>query len=88
MHRLCAFLMYAMWWNKPLTAHEPIILRGPWVDELLAFMYMSSEMSGRIDEKGIRSKTMIKTLFASLHLYSKQPEMESVCYSNATVPPH
>ena len=84
--RLCAFLMYAMWWNKPLTAKQPIILRGPWVDELLAFMYMSSEMSGRIDEKEMRSKTIVKTLFASLHLYSKQPEMESVCYSGRASP--
>jgi hypothetical protein len=73
--------MYAMWWNKPLTAHEPFILRGDWVEPLCAYMYMSSELSGEVDES-FESQTTVKTLFAFLNLYSKAPEIESVCLSN------
>lgn len=56
LYRLCAFSMYTMWWNKPLTPKEPIIAAsGDWLPELLAFMYVSSEVSGAVDEKRIRS---------------------------------
>lgn len=79
--RLCAFSMYGMWWNKPLTAHEPFILRGDWVEPLCAYMYMSSELSGDVDES-FESQTTVKTLFAFLNLYSKAPEIESVSLSN------
>lgn len=43
---MCAFLMCAMWWHKPLAPKEPILLKGDWVKPLCAYMYMSSEMSG------------------------------------------
>ncbi|KAL9600255.1 MAG: hypothetical protein Q9219_003299 [cf. Caloplaca sp. 3 TL-2023] len=75
-HVLCAFLMYAMWWNKPLAPNEPFILKGDWTEPLCAFMFMTSEMSGLVDEKSLRSQTSIKTMFAFLHLYSKVPEIE------------
>ena len=71
--------MYGMWWNKPLTPMEPIILRGEWVEPILAFIYTSSEMSGYVDQKQLRSQTMVKTIFAFLHLYSKTPEIETFC---------
>ena len=80
MSRMCAFLMYAMWWHKPLAPNEPFVLRGHWVDSLCAYMYMTSEISGAVDEKSIESQTKIKTLFASLHLYSKVPEIESMSF--------
>ena len=72
--------MYAMWWNKPLTPKEPILAgAGDWVAEVLAFMYMSSEVSGTINERQMKSQTVVKTLFASLHVYSKTPEVECIC---------
>ncbi|KAI4112278.1 MAG: hypothetical protein LQ345_006548 [Seirophora villosa] len=77
--RLCAFLMYAMWWHKPLAPNEPFILKGDWVKPLCAFMFMTSEMSGLADEQSLKSQTSIKTMFAFLHLYSKVPEVESLC---------
>lgn len=72
--------MYAMWWNKPLAPKEPFVLRGDWIAPLCAYMYMSSEMSGEASHKAIKSQTLVKTLFASLHLYSRVPEIESVAY--------
>lgn len=80
-YRLCAFLMYAMWWHKPLAPNEPFILKGDWVESLSAFMFMSSEipLSGTADEKSLRSETSIKTMFAFLHLYSKEPEIKALC---------
>ena len=77
---MCAFLLYAMWWNKPLAPKKPILLKGDWVRPLCAYMYMSSEMSGEIDEQAIESQTMVKTLFASMRLYSKVPEMDILSF--------
>ena len=78
--RMCAFLLYAMWWHKPLAPKEPILLKGNWVKPLCAYMYMSSEMSGEVDKNSIESQTAVKTLFASLRLYSKVPEMDILSF--------
>jgi hypothetical protein len=45
-HILCAFVVYLLWWNKPREIHEPIVLKGDWVDSMCAYMYMSSRVSG------------------------------------------
>lgn len=71
--------MYAMWWNKPLLAKEPILIQSEAIAGLLPFMYMSSEVSGRVDPSKMQSQTIVKTLFAYLNLYSKVPEIEYVC---------
>lgn len=58
---------------------------NPWLpkSEVIAnplpFMYMSSEVSGRVDTSQMQSQTIVKTLFAYLNLYSKVPEIEYVC---------
>ena len=77
---MCAFLLYAMWWHKPLAPKEPIVLKGDWVRPLCAYMYMSSEMSGEVDKHAIESQTAVKTLFASMRLYSKVPEMDMLSF--------
>ncbi len=43
-------------------------------------------MSRKANKKSMRSQTMIKTLFASLHLYSTVPEMESLCFTAIASP--
>ena len=58
---------------------EPVLVSANDVPELLAFMYMSSEISGVVDEKKKKSKTIVKTVFASLGLSSKTPEIEFFC---------
>jgi len=68
--------MYAMWWNKPLLPEEPVILKGDWVESLCAYMYMSSELSGKVENAKVDSQTVIRRLFASLKVYSKVPEFE------------
>ena len=75
----CVFLMYVLWWDKPLLPSEPIILRGDWVKPLCAYMYMSSEMSGTLETR--KSQTWVKTIFASLDWFSKIPEVEHICLS-------
>ena len=47
---------------------------------LCAYMYMSSEMSGEVDEDSIESQTAVKTLFASMRIYSKVPEMDVLSF--------
>lgn len=37
-------------------------------------------MSGEASHKAVKSQTLVKTLFASLHLYSRVPEIESMAY--------
>ena len=72
--------MYMFWWNKPLLPNQPIIIRNKELEQLAAFMYSSSEMSGYIDPKEIKSQTLLKTLFAHLKLFSTAPELETVCF--------
>lgn len=78
--RLCAFAMYMFWWNKPLLPNHPIIIRDKELEALAAFMYSSSEMSGYVNPKRIKSQTLVKTLFAHLKLFSMAPELETVCF--------
>jgi hypothetical protein len=78
--RLCALMMYLLWWNKPLLAKEPVIIRGDWVKSICAYMFVSSELSGRADLIIIKEETFVKRLVASLRLYSKDPEIEELCY--------
>ena len=75
----CVFLMYVLWWHKPLLPNEPIILRGNWVEPLCAYMYMSSEMSGTLEKR--KSQTWVKTIFASMNWFSRIPEVEHICLS-------
>lgn len=71
--------MYLFWWHKPLLPNEPIIIREASLAPLAAFMYSSSEMSGYFDQEQVMSQTVIKTLFANLHLYSKTPDFDTIC---------
>ena len=71
--------MYTMWWHKPLLAKEPILVRSELIPTLLPYMYMSSEIGGRIDPRQLQSQTIVKTLIAYLNLYSKVPEIEYIC---------
>ena len=59
---------------------EPIILTDDWVETLCAYMYMSSQISGEVNPAKGRSQTIVKTLFASLNLFSKVPEIESMAF--------
>ncbi|GJN66913.1 hypothetical protein PLICBS_000935 [Purpureocillium lilacinum] len=78
-HVLCAFAMYIFWWDKPLLPNEPIVLRDESLAPLVAFMYASSEVSGRVRREHVKSQTFVKTLFANLNLYSTTPELENLC---------
>src|SRR5271155_4807835 len=75
-NRACVFVIYMLWWNKPLLPNEPFIIDGDWVEPLCAYMYMSSDMSGEVEKK--ESQTTVKTIFAFLNWYSKTPEIELV----------
>lgn len=41
-HALCALLIYALWWEKPLDIEEPTLLSGEETWELCALMCMGS----------------------------------------------
>ncbi|TLD19621.1 hypothetical protein PspLS_09357 [Pyricularia sp. CBS 133598] len=83
-HVLCALSMYMLWWHKPLLPQQPIILRDKELIPLATFMYSSSEMSGYLNPSKVKSQTWIKTLFAHLSLYSKTPELETLCIRATT----
>jgi hypothetical protein len=68
--------MYAMWWNKPLLPEAPLIIKGDWVNPICAYMFMSSELSGRVEKPTVASRSVVKRLFASLKVYSKVPEFD------------
>lgn len=45
MHCLCAFLIYGLWWSKPLDIQESSILSGDKAEQICALMAMSSTLS-------------------------------------------
>ena len=73
--------MYVMWWNKPLAPQEPHVIRGDWVKPLCAYMLMSSGTSDGDQYQSVRSETIIKTLLAFLHPFSKVSEMETLAHA-------
>ncbi|MCJ1311237.1 hypothetical protein MMC25_004908 [Agyrium rufum] len=72
-HVCCVFLLYLLWWDKPLLPEQPIILRGPWVESIAAYMYISSELSGEI--KMVGHTRGLKSMLAKFNLYSRRPEI-------------
>ena len=80
----CVFATYALWWSKPYSPNEPIVLQGPRLEELSAFLYMSSEVSGNVDKASIQSSTRVKTFFTWLNVYSKRPELERLVFVDST----
>lgn len=44
-HALCSLVMYCLWWSKPLNIADPMILKGEWVAEVGAAMWMLSRVS-------------------------------------------
>lgn len=68
-HVLCALFIYGMWWNKPREVREPIKLQGDWVRPLMAYMFMSSRVSG-------------KFVFQAklLHRHRVEPELSTMGY--------
>lgn len=72
--------MYSLWWHKPLSPNEPIVLKGDWVGPMCAYMYTLSEVSGAVDQTSLKAQTAVKTLFAFLNLYSKKPEIENLAF--------
>ena len=54
-HVLCAFVIYALWWDKPLNVFVPTVLEGEWARPISAFMYMASGVS--IDYEIVNVKT-------------------------------
>ena len=41
---LCALVMYALWWSKPLNVLDPKVLTGSWARPLCALMCMDSDI--------------------------------------------
>lgn len=44
-HVICAFLTYALWWNKPLDVEEPTLIQGENMNAICAYMWMASYAS-------------------------------------------
>ena len=50
-HIAIALVMYVLWWHKPRQVREPTKLDADWLAPLLAFMFMTSKLSGREHRK-------------------------------------
>lgn len=66
-HVLCALIIFFLWWKKPKQINKPTLLRGRWVREIGAYMFMSSQVSGwKSQNPGILKKTWVKPEFSAL----------------------
>lgn len=50
-HVACALAMYLLWWHKPRQINEPTRLEGEWAASLCAYMFLTSQLSGRKHKK-------------------------------------
>lgn len=48
-HALCAFIMYYLWWEKPLDINEPTILKGDHLDEICACFFLPKPQAAKKD---------------------------------------
>ncbi|KAK5745728.1 hypothetical protein LTR17_001229 [Elasticomyces elasticus] len=46
-HALCAFVIYGLWWNKPLDVEEPLLLQRAGIEHLTAALVMLDIVSAR-----------------------------------------
>ncbi|KIV84738.1 hypothetical protein PV11_00498 [Exophiala sideris] len=69
-HVVCALIMYALWWHKPLNISDPIVIKGDWVHPFCAVMWMFSEISSQTEHEFTRSpRTFERPEFQSLIRY-------------------
>ncbi|KAK4938523.1 hypothetical protein LTR10_021055 [Elasticomyces elasticus] len=54
-HVVCALIMYALWWHKPLNISDPIVIKGDWVHSFCAVMWMFSEINSQTEHEFTRS---------------------------------
>ena len=73
-HILIAFVIYVLWWHKPREVYEPTILRGDWVNELAAYMYISSRISNTEPSRKLQLRSRIKPDLANL-VYDEQDQL-------------
>lgn len=65
-HVLCALIILFLWWRKPKQINKPTLLRGRWVREIGAYMFMSSQVSGwKSQNPGILKKAWVKLEFSA-----------------------
>ncbi|KAK5714038.1 hypothetical protein LTR15_010945 [Elasticomyces elasticus] len=46
-HALCAFVIYGLWWSKPLDVEEPLLLQGQSLERVVAALVMLDIVSTR-----------------------------------------
>ncbi|KAI9713056.1 MAG: hypothetical protein M1820_001041 [Bogoriella megaspora] len=89
-HIFCAFIIYVLWWKKPKEVNAPISLEGPWTEQLAAFMYMSSRISGQKPSGRIKLPQWIKPELSELAWYPSTSSPDHVSASprdESEVPP-
>lgn len=86
-HILCALVIYILWWHKPRLVREPTRLTGEWTRAVGAYMYMSSQISGRENKHaGLLRRTWTVSELSALALVTDQlrgeMSLQDVNYSN------
>ncbi|KAG0647919.1 hypothetical protein D0Z07_5648 [Hyphodiscus hymeniophilus] len=76
-HVLCALVIYVLWWHKPRSVLEPTRLEGDWVKPLFAYMYMSSQISGKKNiHPGILRRTWYEPELSGLAFFT--PRVQAI----------
>ncbi|KAI1627818.1 hypothetical protein EDD37DRAFT_277949 [Exophiala viscosa] len=66
-HVVCALMMYALWWHKPLNISEPVVIKGDGIHSFCSAMWMFSEFSSQKDHEF--TKKFERSEFESLIRY-------------------
>lgn len=83
-HALCALLIYAMWWQKPLDVDEPSLIEENKAQPLLAYMWMSSGIGAK-DYKSYDMHMRLRDEFDALWPY-QLPQFHELLFGGEETP--
>ncbi|KAI9887706.1 MAG: hypothetical protein M1823_000455 [Watsoniomyces obsoletus] len=83
-HVVCAFVIYFLWWSKPLDIQDPTVLEGDGIHGLCAAMSMLSPTLEVTDDKGQKSLIRMRPEIEGLVHWESPPIPRNVDSSMGT----
>ncbi len=78
-HVFCALVIYILWWHKPRLVHEPTTLRGDWLKPLVAYMFISSQISGtKRNHAGALWQAWVQPEASAVAFFTRRPRSGSL----------
>jgi len=84
-HVACALVLYGLWWHKPKMILEPTTIPfAEGLDQLVAFMFIASQLSAPDRPANMLMKKFAKPELAFIDLFVPPPKPEAAVHSSAS----